>query len=52
MRQAFSVSASSRTNNRWQAYVLLLLGVIFLIVAWLDLLNAYPIGELFFNSKW
>ena len=49
MRRSFSVSASSRTNNRWQAYVLLLLGVIFLIGAWLDLLNAYPIGELFFG---
>ena len=49
MRWSFSVSASSRTTNRWQAYVLLLLGVIFLIGAWLDVLNGYPIGELVFG---
>lgn len=49
MRWSFSVSTSRRTNNRWQAYVLLMLGVIFLMIAWLDLLNAYPTGELFFG---
>jgi hypothetical protein len=45
------ISASSRNNNRWQAYTLLLLGMLFLVGAWLRLLNAYPVGELFFGSS-
>src|SRR6266851_3184124 len=44
MQQAFSLSANSRATNRRQAYVLLLLGVVFLIVAGLGLLNSYPVG--------
>src|SRR6266700_7133275 len=49
MQHPFSMSASSRANNRRQAYVLLLLGVIFLAVAWLGMLNAYSIGVLLFG---
>ncbi len=49
MQQLFSLSANSRATNRRQAYVLLLLGVVFLIVAGLGLLNSYPVGELFFG---
>ena len=49
MQHPFSVSAGSRANNLRQAYVLLLLGVVSLIVAWLGLLNAYPVGEVFFG---
>ncbi len=45
MQQLFSVSTRSRANNLWQACVLLLLGVVLLVVAWLGWLNAYPIGE-------
>lgn len=49
MQHLFSLPASSRINNRQQAYVLLLLGVVFLAGAWLGLLNSYPVGELFFG---
>ena len=44
MQQPFS--AGSRANNRQQAYALLLLGVIFLIIAWLGILNPYSLGVL------
>ena len=44
------ISASRRNNNRWQAITLLLLGMLFLVGAWLHLLNTYPVGELFFGS--
>jgi hypothetical protein len=44
------ISASRRNNNRWQAYMLLLFGMFFLIGAWLRLLNGYPVGELLFGS--
>jgi hypothetical protein len=47
MQQPFS--AGSRTNNRRQAYALLLLGVIFLIIAWLGILNPYSLGVLLFG---
>src|SRR5260370_42354003 len=36
-------------NIRRQAYVLLLLGVVFLTVAWLGMLNSYSLGVLFFG---
>src|SRR5260370_36069440 len=36
-------------NDRRQAYVLLLLGVVFLAVAWLGMLNSYSLGVLFFG---
>lgn len=45
MQQQFSVSTRSRANNLRQACLLLLLGVVLLVVAWLGWLNAYPIGE-------
>jgi hypothetical protein len=47
MQQPFS--AGSRANNRRQAYALLLLGVIFLIIAWLGILNPYSLGVLLFG---
>ena len=42
---------SSPTNNRRQAYILLVLGILFLLFAWLLQLNsfAYPIGLLLFG---
>jgi hypothetical protein len=46
MQQPFS---NSHFNNRRQAYVLLLLGVVFLTVAWLGMLNSYSLGVLFFG---
>ena len=49
MQWPFSVSAGSRANNRRQAYTLLLLGVVFLAVAWLGILNPYPLGVLLFG---
>jgi len=49
MQQPFSVSVGSRANNRRQAYALLLLGVVFLAVAWLGILNPYPLGVLLFG---
>src|SRR5712692_9578996 len=49
MQHPSSASASSRANNRRQASVLLLLGVIFLTVAWLSMFNSYSIGVLLFG---
>jgi hypothetical protein len=49
MQRPFSVSAGSRANSRRQAYALLLLGVVFLAVAWLGILNSYPLGVLLFG---
>ena len=49
MQHPFSMSASSRANNRRQAYVLLLLGVLFLVVAKLGILNSYSLGEFLFG---
>jgi hypothetical protein len=49
MQQPFSVSAGSCTHNHRQAYALLLLGVVFLAVAWLGILNPYPLGVLLFG---
>jgi hypothetical protein len=51
MHYPFSVSASSRPDNRRQAYVLLLLGVVFLIVAWLGLLCLVTSGRTDSNAK-
>ncbi len=41
----------SQTNNRRQAYVLLVLGILFLLFAWILQLNsfAYPLGLLLFG---
>jgi hypothetical protein len=44
MQQPFS--ASRHVNSRRQAYALLLLGVVFLIIAWLGILNPYSLGVL------
>jgi hypothetical protein len=49
MQKPFSLPAGSRTTNRRQAYALLLLGVVFLIIAWLGILNPYSLGVLFFG---
>ena len=50
MRTMISVRALSRTtNNRLQAYMLLLLGVSFLTVAKLGILNSYSLGEFLFG---
>jgi hypothetical protein len=49
MQHPFSMSAWSRANNRRQAYVLLLLGLIILAVAWLGMLNSYSMGVLLFG---
>jgi hypothetical protein len=49
MQQPVSISASSHINNRRQAYVLLLLGFVFLVVAWLGMFNAYSVGVLLFG---
>jgi hypothetical protein len=44
MQQPFA--ASRHVNSRRQAYALLLLGVVFLIIAWLGILNPYSLGVL------
>ncbi len=49
MQHPFSMSAWSRANNRRQAYVLLLLGLIILAVAWLGMLNSSSMGVLLFG---
>ena len=49
MQHLFSIYAGGRTDNRRQAYVLLLLGFIFLIVAWLGMFNSYSVGVLLFG---
>ncbi len=49
MQWPFSVSASSPANNCRQAYVLLLLGVVFLAIAWLGILNSSSLGVLLFG---
>jgi hypothetical protein len=45
----FSVPASSRVKSLRQAYVLLLLGVVFLLLAWMGMLNSYSLGVLLFG---
>src|SRR6266849_2287309 len=51
MAKRISVRAASRSNNLRQAYALLLLGVVFLILAWLlhPSTRDYPIGVLVFG---
>ena len=51
MSKTVSVPATTRTNSRLQAYVLLLFGIVCLILAWLLHLNplAYPVGLLLFG---
>jgi uncharacterized protein (DUF486 family) len=49
MRQPFTLPAGNSASNRRQAYALLLLGVVFLIIAWLGFLNPYALGVLLFG---
>jgi len=49
MHQPFSLLAGNRVNNRRQAYALLLLGGVFLFIAWLGILNPYALGVLLFG---
>ena len=49
MQHLFSAYAGGRTDTRRQAYVLLLLGFVFLIVAWLGMFNSYSVGVLLFG---
>ena len=51
MTKEFSIRATSRTRNRRQAYILLLLGIICLLAAWLLHPNTgiYPIGVMVFG---
>ena len=49
MHQPFSLPAGNRVNNHHQAYALLLLGVVFLFIAWLGILNPYALGVLLFG---
>jgi hypothetical protein len=49
MQRPFSVLTGSRANSYRQAYVLLLLGVVFLAGAWLGILKSYPLGVLLFG---
>ena len=49
MRQPFTLPAGNSASNRRQAYALLLLGIVFLIIAWLGFLNPYALGVLLFG---
>lgn len=49
MQQPFSPPGSSHTASRRQAYALLLLGAVFLAIAWPGVLNPYPLGVLLFG---
>lgn len=52
MRKKLSILAATRANNVQQAYVLILLGIVFLAVAWLLNLNPYanPVGVFLFGA--
>jgi len=52
MSKIVAAPTISQTNNRRQAYVLLVLGVLFLLFAWILQLNsfAYPLGLLLFGA--
>jgi hypothetical protein len=49
MQQLFSAYAGGRTDTRRQAYVLLLLGFIFLVFAWLGMFNSFAVGIFLFG---
>jgi hypothetical protein len=49
MQHLFSVNTGGPTDNRRQAYALLLLGFLFIIVAWLGMFNSYSVGVLLFG---
>ncbi|GAC1379140.1 MAG: hypothetical protein NVS4B7_08360 [Ktedonobacteraceae bacterium] len=52
MSNTLSATTATYINNRRQAYTLLIMGILFLLVAWLLRLNplAYPIGILVFGA--
>jgi hypothetical protein len=52
MLKRYSVRATARANNRFQAFVLLLLGLLFLLLAWLvhPSPKDYPIGVLMLGA--
>ena len=49
MQHLFSAYAGGRTDTRRQAYVLLLLGSIFLVFAWLGMFNSFAVGLFLFG---
>ena len=49
MQHLFSLSASSRVMSLRQASALLLLGALFLVLAWMGMLNSYSMGVLLFG---
>ena len=49
MQQPFTLPADNSASNRRQAYAMLLLGVVFLIIAWMGFLNPYALGVLLFG---
>ena len=49
MRTTLSVRTSDQAHNRRQAYILLLLGGVFLALTQLRVLSPYPVGELLFG---
>jgi hypothetical protein len=48
MQHLFSIHTSAHSNN-WQTSVLLLLGFVFLTLAWLGMFHSFPIGVLLFG---
>lgn len=49
MQYLFSMTTDGRGNNRRQAGMLLLSGIVLLVMARVGVLNAYPAGELLFG---
>ena len=49
MHRPFSLPTANRVNSRRQAYALLLLGGVFLFIAWLGIFNPYALGVLLFG---
>jgi hypothetical protein len=49
MQRLFSMHTSAYSNNYRQTYVLLLLGFVFLTLAWLGMFHSFSIGVLLFG---
>ena len=49
MQHLFSIHASAHSNNYIQAYVLLLLGFVFLTLAWLGMFHSFSLGVALFG---
>jgi hypothetical protein len=49
MQHLFSLSASSRVTNLRQTSALLMLGVAFLVLAWMGMFNSYSLGVVLFG---